>query len=69
VFGHVPFRNVLLSAFLTFERPTSFVLSEVHFEVGPSVILFITAFMGAVEFVNVLMCFFVVSQYPRLAER
>ena len=66
--GHVPFGDVLFPAKVTHEGPHTGMFSQVHLEVGSGVVLLVTTFEFAMELVNILMCFLVVSQNPLLSE-
>ena len=66
--GHVPFGYVLFAAVAADKWAQTLVLTHVHIVVGPSVVLLVAPFVGAVELVYILVCFFVVSQNPVLSE-
>ena len=66
--GHVPFGDVLLPAKVTHKRADASMFSQMHFQIWSRVVLFVTALKFAVELVDVLMCFFMVSQNPLLSE-
>ena len=66
--GHVPFRDVLLLAVLAHKRPNASVFPQMHFKVGSSVVLFIAAFVLAMELVDIYVRFFMVAQNPLLSK-
>ena len=66
--SHVPFRDVLFAAEWAYKRPKPLVLTQVHIVIGTCVVLLITSLIGAMELINILVCFFVVSQNPMLSE-
>ena len=66
--SHVPFRDVLFAAEWAYKRPKPLVLAQVHIVIGTCVVLLITSLIGAMKLINILVCFFVVSQNPMLSE-
>jgi hypothetical protein len=68
VLGHIPFGDVLFPAKITNEGPHTGMFSQMHLEVGSGVVLLVTTLEFAMELVNILMCFLVVSQNPLLSE-
>ena len=64
---HVPFRNILFTAILTYKRSYSLMLSYMNFQIWSCVILFWASFKRAWEFVNILVSFFMVSENPLLS--
>jgi hypothetical protein len=68
VLGHVPLGDILLAAEVTDERPHSCMLTEMHLQVRSGIIFFVTALKLTMEFVYILMCFFMVPEDPFLSE-
>lgn len=67
--GHVPLWNVVSAAVITYERPDSLMFSQVHFQIWPCIVFFCAALKTAVEFINILMSFLMISQNPILSIR
>ena len=66
--GHVPFGDILFAAVTADKRPKPHVLPQVDIVIGTSVILLVTSFIGAMELIYILVCFFMISQNPMLSE-
>jgi hypothetical protein len=66
--GHIPFGDVLFTAKVTHEGSYTGMFSQMYLEVGSGVVFLVTTFEFAMELVNILMCFLVVSQNPLLSE-
>lgn len=68
VLGHVPLGDVLLATKLAHKWPEALMLPHVDIIVGTRIIFFVAPFIGAMELINILVCFFMVSQDPMLPE-
>jgi hypothetical protein len=66
--GHVPFGDIFLTAVEADKRSQALMLPHVDIEVTTCVILFVATLVGAMKLVDILVCFFVVSEYPMLSE-
>jgi hypothetical protein len=64
VLGQVPLGDVLPPTLAANEGSDSCMLAQVHLKVGAGVVLLVTALELALEFISILMCFFVVPQDP-----
>ena len=56
--GHVPFGDILFAAETANKRPKPLVLAQVDIVIGTSVILLVASFIGAMELIYILVCFF-----------
>ena len=68
MFAEIPFGDELFAALLAIKRFVANVLSQMHFEVTPSVIFFVAAVVLAAKLVNILMSFQMISEYPVSSE-
>ena len=65
---HIPFGNILLTALITDERPHAQMLAHMDLEVRAGVVFLGAPWKFTMKFIDVLMCFLMISQNPFLAE-